>query len=212
VTGPLLAFLALSAVVIVTPGQDTALTIRNTLLGRRVAGVATALGVACGQAAWTVAASVGVTGILVASEPAFLALRIGGAGYLAYLGLRSLQAAFRGSGAYHGPAVISGPRLPAARAWRQGLLSSLGNPKLAIFFSSLLPPFAAPGAAALPSMLGLGAIFIAMTVAWLALYAAVVDRAGDVLRRGRVRRALDALTGSVLLVFGLRLATSEAGH
>jgi threonine/homoserine/homoserine lactone efflux protein len=92
------------------------------------------------------------------------------------------------------------------RAWRQGVLSSLGNPKLAVFFSSLLPQFAPPGSAALETMLALGAVFVAMTVAWLSFYAAVTARAGDLLRRGPVRRLVDGVMGAVLVLFGGRLA------
>ena len=78
---------------------------------------------------------------------------------------------------------------------------------MAIFFSSLLPQFVPVGGEALATMLGLGAIFATFTLAWLCGYAAVVDRAGTVLRRPRVRRAFDAITGVALMVFGGRLAT-----
>src|SRR5512144_271028 len=91
----LVAFIGISALVIVTPGQDTALTIRNTLAGGRRSGVLTALGVAAGQATWAISAAVGVTALLRASEPAFLALRIAGSAYLVFLGLQALRAAFR---------------------------------------------------------------------------------------------------------------------
>src|SRR4051794_12736962 len=91
----MLAFMAVSLLVIVTPGQDTALTIRNTLMGGRAAGVSTAFGACVGQACWTLAASAGVTGLLVASEPAFVALKVVGAAYLVWLGLQSLIAAVR---------------------------------------------------------------------------------------------------------------------
>ena len=201
-------FLVIAAVVIVTPGQDTALTIRNTLLGGRRAGFGTALGVATGQSVWTVATSLGLTAVLLASGPAFEVLRWLGVAYLAYLGIASLRAAIRPDQA--APTIVATDRTPTLgrrRAWRQGLLSSLGNPKLAIFFSSLLPQFAAPGSGAFVTMLALGAVFVGMTLAWLALYAVVVARAGDVLRRGRVRRILDGLLGGVLLAFGARLAT-----
>jgi threonine/homoserine/homoserine lactone efflux protein len=93
--GELLAFLAVAVVVIVTPGQDTALTVRNTIAGGRRAGVRTAAGVVCGQAVWALAASVGVAALLVASEPAFVALKLAGAAYLVYLGGQSLLAAAR---------------------------------------------------------------------------------------------------------------------
>ena len=201
-----LAFLGVSAVVIVTPGQDTALTIRNTLAGGRRAGIGTALGVAAGQSCWTLAASLGLTAVLVASEPAFAAVRLLGAAYLIWLGVHSIRAAVRG----HTPAGTREGELPAGlpagRAWRQGLLSSLGNPKLAVFFSSLLPPFVPAGAAPLPAMLALGAAFVAMTLVWLSGYAVVIARLGERLRGGPIRRAFDAITGAVLVLLGGRLA------
>src|SRR5215831_18665136 len=87
------AFLAISLLVICTPGQDTALTIRNTLIRGRRAGVATAAGVSAGQAVWTLATSAGLAVILVASGPLFFAVRLAGAAYLIYLGVRSLLGA-----------------------------------------------------------------------------------------------------------------------
>ena len=204
--GSFIAFLAVAAVVILTPGQDTALTIRNTLLGGRPAGIATAGGVATGQATWTVAASLGLTAVLIASGPAFELLRWLGAAYLLYLGIGSLWAAIRPPASPRHAAPSGPPGLGSRRAWRQGLLSSLSNPKLAIFFSSLLPQFAPAGPGAFATMLALGGVFIAITFAWLTAYAIVVARAGDQLRTGRARRALDGLTGGILVAFGVRLA------
>ena len=90
-TVPLLAFLGISALVIMTPGPDTAITIRNTLTGGRVGGFATALGVATGQAIWALAASAGIVALLVASEPLFLAVKYAGAAYLIWLGFKFLR-------------------------------------------------------------------------------------------------------------------------
>jgi threonine/homoserine/homoserine lactone efflux protein len=192
------AFLALAAVVIVTPGPDTALTIRNALLGGRTAGVRTALGVATGQAVWTLAASAGVAGLVASSRPVFLAVRIAGAAYLVFLGVQALLAAVRGR-AHERPARVAG-----RAGYKQGLLSNLGNPKMALFFTSLLPQFAGAGTT-FGSLAGLGLLFCGMTLLWLSCYALVVARAGDVLRRVRVRRVLDALTGAALVAFGIRL-------
>jgi threonine/homoserine/homoserine lactone efflux protein len=203
------AFLGISAVVIMTPGQDTALTIRNTLLGGRRAGTATAVGVAAGQASWTVAASLGLTALLVASEQAFAAVRLVGAGYLVYLGAHSFWLALRSSGASDAQRTLESAGLRPSKAFRQGALSNLANPKMAIFFSSLLPQFVGPGPGAGAGMLTLGLVFVAMTAAWLCGYAVVVARAGDVLRRPRIRRALDAAMGALLVAFGLRLATDQ---
>src|ERR687892_1291926 len=98
----LLTFLGVAVVVIVTPGQDTALTVRNTLAGGRRAGVRTAIGVVSGQAVWALAASAGVAALLVASEPAFVALKVAGAAYLIFLGGQALLAAVkRGRPAAH---------------------------------------------------------------------------------------------------------------
>jgi threonine/homoserine/homoserine lactone efflux protein len=199
----LAAFFGVAALVIVTPGQDTALTIRNSLLGGRLNGLCTALGVCVGQCAWALATSAGLAALLVASEPAFVALRLFGAAYLVLLGLRALRAAI---GRRSSRIVGSGPR--GARpgvGFRQGLVSNLGNPKMAVFFPSLLPQFAHSFAA----LLALGLVFAAMTLLWLSAYALAVARAGDLLRRPRIRRAIDALAGVVLVACGVRLA-SEA--
>jgi threonine/homoserine/homoserine lactone efflux protein len=196
----LLAFLGVAIVVIVTPGQDTALTVRNTLAGGRRAGVRTAIGVVCGQAVWAVAASAGVAALLVASEPAFVALKYAGAAYLIFLGAQSLLAAIR----RREPAHVA-RAAPAGHEMRQGLLSNLANPKMAVFFTSLLPQFGA----SFIVLLALGLLFCALTLAWLSVYAFAVARAGDVLRRPRVRRTIDAITGLALVALGLRLADAK---
>jgi threonine/homoserine/homoserine lactone efflux protein len=203
----LVAFLGIAALVIVTPGPDTALTIRNTLSARRPGGLGTALGVAAGQTIWTVATSAGVAALLVASGSAFAALRLAGAGYLVWLGGQALWAAVRAreKRAREGAREPS-RRLSVSAAFRQGILSNLGNPKMAVFFTSLLPPFAPVGHGAFPALLGLGLLFCGMTLCWLGAYAAVVARAGDVLRRLVVRRAIEAVTGLALLGLGARLA------
>ena len=196
-----LAFLGVSIVVIVTPGQDTALTIRNTLLGGRRNGLLTAFGVSAGQATWALATNAGIAAVLQKSEPAFVAVKLAGAAYLVFLGVQTLVPALRSRGA-------TPKEAPRGRPLRQGFVSNLGNPKMAIFFTSLLPQFTrGPSFAAL---LILGLIFSAMTLAWLSAYAFVVAKAGDFLRRSRVRRAIDALTGIVLVGLGLRLAAERS--
>jgi threonine/homoserine/homoserine lactone efflux protein len=139
VVGELVAFVALSAVVICTPGPDTALTVRNAILGGRGAGVLTAAGVVTGQAVWTVAASVGLASLLSASEPAFLVVKLAGTAYLCYLGLQSLRGAWTGARAGQDRPAR---RVHRSRAVRQGVLNDLGNPKMAAFFISVLPQFA----------------------------------------------------------------------
>jgi threonine/homoserine/homoserine lactone efflux protein len=194
----LAAFLLVAVVVIVTPGPDTALTIKSSLAGGRRSGILTAAGVASGQACWTVAASAGLAALLVASEPAFVALKLAGAAYLVFLGAQALVAAVRGQ-------RHSAARARGGSSFRQGLLSNLANPKMAVFFTSLLPQ----SGSTFWTLLGLGLLFAAMTLAWLTAYAVVVSKAGDLLRRSAIRRVLDAVSGAVLVALGLRLATER---
>ena len=158
------AFLAVAAIVIVVPGQDTALTIRNTLGGGRRAGIATACGVACGLATWAVATAFGLAAILVASEPLYLALKAFGAAYLLWLGACCLWRAIR----QEAPATVAAasPRLSLRAAFRQGIVSNLGNAKIAVFFTSLLPQFT-PADASFLTALALGLLFCLLTLAWL---------------------------------------------
>jgi threonine/homoserine/homoserine lactone efflux protein len=204
------AFLGVAVLVICTPGQDTALTIRSTMLGGRRGGIFTALGVSTGQTIWALAASAGVVAVLLASEPLFMALRLAGAGYLIFLGAQSLWAALRpsrGRGAIPG----RGPsrQLSSSKAYRQGVVSNLGNPKMAAFFTSLLPQFAPQDGPAFPTLFALGLLFSLMTLTWLSGYAFAVARASDLLHRPRIRRTLDGLTGAALVALGLRLATER---
>jgi threonine/homoserine/homoserine lactone efflux protein len=192
------AFVGISILVIVTPGQDTALTIRNSLLGGRRGGIFTALGVSVGQAVWALATSVGLATLIVAFEPAFVALKLAGAAFLVYLGMHALLRAIRGETVEPRGARRHSP-------FRQGLISNLGNPKMAVFFTSLLPQFGE----SLPALLGLGLLFCSMTFVWLSAYAVAVAKAGDVLRRPAIRRAFDAMLGAVLVALGIRLATDR---
>jgi threonine/homoserine/homoserine lactone efflux protein len=206
----LAAFIGVSIVVIVTPGPDTALTIRNTLLGGRGGGAATALGVSAGQALWTLATSAGLAAVLRASEPAFLAVKLAGAAYLVLLGAQALLGAVRGEGAGRVAIASSQPRLRPLVAFRQGLISNLTNPKMAVFFPSLLPQFTAHGDTSFSALLLLGLVFCSLTLLWLTTYAVVIAKAGDFLRRATIRRGLEAATGAVLVALGLRLASEHA--
>ena len=203
---PFVAFLLLSIVVIVTPGPDTLLTIRNSLWGGKRGGVFTAIGVAGGQMTWTLATSGGLAALLLASRPAFMAVKLVGTLYLVYLGARALLHAIR-------PGRVSAeferpgrPPITDAEALRQGLWSNLGNPKMAIFFPSLLPQFVPRGESTFGSLLALGLLFCLLTFLWLTAYAVVLSRARNVLQRPAIRRSLDAVTGATLVAFGIRLA------
>jgi threonine/homoserine/homoserine lactone efflux protein len=205
----LIAFVGVAALTIMTPGPDTALTVRNALIGGRACGMATALGVSLGLAVWTVTASAGIAALLVASEPAFMAVKLVGAAYLVFLGLQSLWHAVRGGGGAH-PLDGRAPRgLTPRTALRQGILNDLGNPKIAVFFTTLLPQFAPSHGPAFATLLAFGLVFCTMTFVWLVLYSVVIARAGEALRRPRIRRTLDAVMGAALVAIGVRVAAER---
>jgi threonine/homoserine/homoserine lactone efflux protein len=212
-TGQFVAFVGTCALMIATPGPDTALVIRNALRGGRPGGIGTAVGVVCGQACWTLATCVGVAALLRASQPAFTAVRLAGAAYLAVLGVQALRDAVRGTGGGPPSAAVgaSGPRPPRHLAplvaVRQGVISNLGNPKSAVFFLSLLPQFVPAGHAPVAVLLALGLVYCSLTLAWLTCYGVAVAKVGDVLRRPLARRMVEAVTGVVLVGLGLRVAT-----
>ena len=186
----MIRFLIVALVVVVVPGPDFALTLRNSV--SRARGLATALGIVTGLLVWALAAAAGLVALLVASRPAFEALRLAGAAYLVWLGLKTLFSRRRHDD--HTRARRGSP-------YRQGLVNNLSNPKMPVFFTSLLPQFGTSFAVLATH----GAIFAVLTLAWLAF----VARAGAALRLPAVRRALDVVTGVVLVAFGVRLATER---
>jgi len=196
----LLPFLALAVLLIVMPGPDTAMVTKNAVVGGRRTGVFAALGVTVGLTIWTTAAALGIAALLRASEAAFLTLKIAGAVYLVWVGIgmlrsRGVVAEAAGAGARSG-----------RRALRQGLLCDLGNPKVGVFFTSFLPQFVHGHGPAFVPLLFLGSLFTILTLVWLAGYALAVGHASGWLRKPSVRKAMDRVTGVVLIGFGVRLA------
>jgi threonine/homoserine/homoserine lactone efflux protein len=199
--GRFLAWVALSALIIATPGPDTALIIRNALAGGPRASTMSALGVAMGILAWASAATLGVGVLLERSSTAFTILKLAGAAYLFYLGARSLLSRSHDNA----PAVGSGSTLSDRGAWGQGLVSNLLNPKTGAFFVTVMPQFTLPGDPAIRLVLMVAA-FEVMLVVWLVSYGHVVSRLGRSGLGSRVRTFMTKVTGVVLIGLGARLA------
>jgi RhtB (resistance to homoserine/threonine) family protein len=199
----LIPFLAISILLILIPGPDTAIVTKNALLGGRRGGVLAAVGVSVGLSVWTLAAALGIAALLKGSAVAFLVLKIVGAVYLVWIGIQMLR-----TRDFLATTTLAGPegRNGGTKALRQGLLSDLSNPKIAVFFTSFLPQFIHGASSAFASLLALGATFAVLTLLWLAFYAMVVGGASALLRRPAVRKSLDRFTGVVLVGFGIRLA------
>jgi threonine/homoserine/homoserine lactone efflux protein len=197
----LLPFVGAAILIALTPGADTALVVRNALVAGAPAARRTALGSTTGLIVWGAASACGVAAVLAASAEVFTAVKLAGAAYLIWLGLQAILRA----GAY----APDEQRARGGSPYRQGLLCNLLNPKAGVFFTALLPQFVSPQDPALLVSLLMTSIAAVASLAWLSVYAALVPRAGDVLRRPPVRRALDRLTGVVLIGLGVRLALTR---
>jgi len=198
----LLAFIGISIVVVVVPGPDMALVARNVLRYGRSAGFATSLGICAGTLGWALAAGLGVASLLATSAVAFTALKLAGAAYLVYLGITTL----RDRGAPAGDGAEGRSALPGRRAFLLGLLSALLNPKLGVFFLTLLPQFIAPGDPAMLRVFQLALVFDLIGITWLLTYSTLLGAIGDALARPGPRRAMRWLTGTVLVGLGARVA------
>lgn len=205
-----LVFLGVITLLTITPGADMAMVSRSVFMGGRRAAFATTLGIAAGCMIWAVASAAGVAAVLAASETAYDALRLVGAVYLVWLGLQSLDAARRGYAGSGAPqsagAQAAGPRGAGLPAFRQGLLTNLFNPKIALFYTTFLPQFIGPGDPVLLLSIAMAGVHVTLGIVWLSGYAWLLDRAIETFQSSRLRRALDALTGAVLVALGFRVA------
>jgi RhtB (resistance to homoserine/threonine) family protein len=203
------AFLGVAVLIIAAPGPDTVVVTKNAIFHGPRTALATSFGVNSGLLVWTAGAALGLDALIRASAVAFDVLKVAGAVYLIWLGVGALRHAGRITAAAEssgsGDAAAS-RSAGAARGYRQGLFSNLANPKVAVFFTSLLPQVVAGRTSALPAFLLLGSLFVAINLVWLGGYAVIASRISSVLMRRRVKRAMDRVTGIVLIGFGIRLA------
>jgi threonine/homoserine/homoserine lactone efflux protein len=200
-----LSFAFVAGVLTVTPGLDTALVLRSALTQRRRDALATAAGVVAGLLVWGAVAAVGVSALLAASQSAYDVLRYAGAAYMVWLGARLLWGAVRGRPG--GADLPSDARRPSAwQAARRGLLTNLLNPKVGAFYVALLPQFLPAGADPLAVGLLLAGVHGLLGMAWFTGLTYAAAALGGWLRRPRVVRAVDGITGATLVGFGVRLA------
>jgi threonine/homoserine/homoserine lactone efflux protein len=199
----LLAFVGVSLLLAVTPGPDMAVVTKNALAHGRRGVVLTTSGIALALVVWVSATAVGLSALLRTSGEVLFALKLVGALYLAYLGIRTLIES-RGRPAD----LLAGtpPAAPAPEVFRQGFVSAISNPKLGVFFVTFLPQFVLPGQPLLPRLLLLGVIFATIGWLWMNVYGLFVTRLREVITTPRVRQWMQRLTGVVLLGFGARLA------
>ncbi len=192
-------FLLVAVVVTLTPGPATALVLRVAARDGRRAAMGAVLGNSIGIFGWACLSALGVSSLIVASRLAYDVLRISGACVLVYLGARSLL---------RGRKAVTAPSRSRV-GWRTGLITAAANPKLAVFFIALFPQFLSPGTAVVPMALLMAVVIVACDVLWFGSLIWAVDRAGTLLRP-RVRRAMERVTGVVMIGLGASLAAEAA--
>jgi len=202
----LLAFAGVSLLLAVTPGPDMAVVTKNALAHGRRGVFLTTSGIALALVIWVGATAIGLSALLATSSEALFVLKIIGACYLAYLGIRTLIESRRR------PADLLAGVPPAASApavFRQGFLSAISNPKLGVWFVTFLPQWVLQGQDPFPRLLELGITFAVIGWIWMNVYGLFVTRLRDVITAPRVRQWMDRITGAVLLGFGVRLAVER---
>lgn len=210
VASQILPFVLVTIPVLLMPGPDLLLVLRNSAIGGRHGGAATAAGTVTGLLVHATGAALGLSALLAASAEAFTVVKLIGAGYLLYMGVQSLRAAAaRAHDVGAGPTGTAAEQL-GRQAFRQGLLTNVLNPKIAAFFLAFLPQFVTPATSATAQTALLGAIFITMSVVWLAAVVRGASAASRLLSRDSVRRRLDAVAGVVFLGFAGRLALARS--
>jgi threonine/homoserine/homoserine lactone efflux protein len=202
-------FAIAALVLIMLPGPDQVLITCNALVGGRHGGLLTMLGGVLGLTVHASAAALGLSALLLASATAFTVLKIAGAAYLLWLGAQMLRSASRSQRSPVADEPVAVPRRWSAYL-RQGFLSNALNPKVALFFVTLLPQFlsANTGSPRTEALL-LSAIFAGLYLAWFGLYVAAVDQLGRWLRRPRVKARIEQITGLLLVTVAVRLATTS---
>jgi threonine/homoserine/homoserine lactone efflux protein len=197
----LLTFLPVAVLLSMTPGVATALVVRNAARGGRRQAFLTTSGNSVGVLAWACFAAVGIAAVVAASAAVFDAVKLAGAALLLVIGLRSLLGG--GHEAEAGSRVVTAS---GRAAFRDGLVTSLANPKLAAFFVALFPQFIPRGAPVLPSTLAMTAVILAVDLVWYSTLALLVVRASQAFTEGGWGRRIERLTGAVLIGLGIRLA------
>ncbi|HEX6076537.1 MAG TPA: LysE family translocator [Micromonosporaceae bacterium] len=203
------SFLAFAVMLVLTPGADFTVIVRNTLTGGAPRGRWSALGVANSNAVQGTTAVAGLGAIIVHSQPLFQAIKWAGIGYLTFLAIQALHSAWVGR--YHpvpaagGPAAGSGGTAQHRAGWRQGFFSNITNPKVLVFYLAVLPQFVGPSTPFIV-LLAFALSHAVLSLTYLLFVVASLNRVRTVLSRRRVRRVLDGVTGMILLGFGARLA------
>ncbi|XAS69299.1 LysE family translocator [Micrococcaceae bacterium Sec5.7] len=208
IPGALLQFALVAALLTIIPGMDTVLVLRTAISRGHGLAFATAAGICTGTVVWGVAAAVGASALVAASEAAFTGLRIAGACYMAWLGISMLVKSFRRPGSEANAA--SAPAGNARASWLTGVTTSLLNPKVGVFYIAMIPQFLPPGVSPLMMGILLPLVHNVEGMLWFAGIIVATHHARRWLQSPAVAKATDRIAGVVLVAFAARIATAKA--
>lgn len=189
-----------------------ALVLRNGIRGGVRTAWWTGLGCCAGIAVYAAASAVGLAAVLAASATAFTIIKFAGAAYLIYLGVTVLVRSGKAepaTGAKDAASVREPPAIGRKQAFRQGLMSNLLNPKIALIFLTLIPQFVSAGEEPFAATAVLATAFLGMAVLWWRIFSLAVGLLGNVMAREKVRVAVERVTGVVLIALGVRVAVTD---
>jgi threonine/homoserine/homoserine lactone efflux protein len=202
-----ITFALAAALIVMLPGPDTLVVLRNLIRGGRRTATRTVVGVLSGLTVWVGAAAFGLAAVLHASEDAYTALRIVGACYLLWLGVQTLRT--RSNPELASFDAAQPRRRLLGTGYVAGLATDLLNPKVGVFFVTFLPGFVPSGTSVGSASLTFGAIFVVETALYFAFLLFLAGRITGWMRDAKIRRRLDWATGTVLIGFGVRLAVEQ---
>lgn len=205
-----LAFVLTCTAIAMTPGPAFSVIVDQALRSGRIAGVAAVLGNTSGLVVWATASGLGLTALIRASEAAFIALKVAGAIYLCWLGIKALR--HSRTAQVEQPTSVAGRKVRLA-AFRVGLVTNLANPKTAVLYLALLPQFLPRHGNVAADTALLASVHIAISATWYVLVVLGVDVVRRTLARPRVKAKIEQLSGLVMVGLGVRMLTlSRAVH
>ena len=206
------AFIAAVVLISASPGPAMALILRRAALRGFAGAVPTVLGLEAGLYLWALFAAAGLAALVAASEVAFIVLRVLGAGFLIYLGIKAWRTAWQsrkiGAAQESADDALTSPTRGWWKAFGEGAVVMLANPKAAVFMIAFYPQFVPADRPLFATTAILALLQVAVEIALYLALAAVVGRAGAWFRRPVIRRRLEAVSGTVLIALGLRIAAA----
>ena len=202
-------FVVMSILLILLPGPDTAIATKNTLTVGRKGGLQTIVGTCSAILIHTLAAVIGLSAIIVKSAFLFTVLKYVGAVYLVYLGIKTLWA-MKKNGLSTDSEIPTENKFETNSCFKQGFLTNMLNPKVAVFFLTFLPQFVSPGTETFFPFIIMGVTYSILTAIWFVCYVYLINQISTFMKKASTQKVIEGVTGAVLIAFGIKLAFEKA--